>query len=132
MFQECIIVGNLGRDPEMRFTPDGQPVTSFSVAVNRRWTNQDGTQSEKTTWFRVTTWGRSAETCNQYLKKGRLVLVAGEIDVSTFMGQDGQPRATLELRARQVKFLGGREGEVLPGELGAGTVPPQDEEEIPF
>lgn len=132
MFQECIIVGNLGRDPEMRFTPDGQPVTSFTVAVNRRWTNQDGTQSEKTTWFRVTAWGRLAETCNQYLKKGRLVLVAGEIDVSTFMGQDGQPRATLELRARQVKFLGGREGEALPGELGAGAIPPHDEEELPF
>ncbi len=131
MFQQCIIVGNLGADPEMRYMPDGRPVTNFRVAVNRKWTNADGTQGEKTWWFRVAAWGRQAEVCNQYLKKGRQVMVVGEIDASAYVGQDGQPHASLELRAREVRFLGGRDqvaGE--PGAFGAPT--PQDEEDIPF
>lgn len=128
MFQQCIIVGNLGRDPEMRYMTDGRPVTNFTVAVNRRWSREDGTQGEKTWWFRVAAWDRLAETCNQYLKKGRQVMVIGEVDATAFTGQDGQPRATLELRARDVRFLGGREEGA--GELGAA--PPHDEEDIPF
>jgi len=130
MWQQCTIIGNLGRDPEMRYLADGTPVTSFSVAVNRRWTGQDGTQGEKTWWFKVTCWRKLAETTNQYLKKGRLVLVTGEIDASAWVGQDGQPRASLELTARDVRFLpGGREA----GEPGAQEPPEYlDEEELPF
>ena len=82
MYQQTIIVGNLGADPEMRYTPDGTPVTSFRVAVSRKWTGPDGNPSEKTWWFRVTCWRKLAETTNQYLKKGRQVMVVGEIDVS--------------------------------------------------
>ncbi len=108
MFQRIVIVGNLGSDPEMRFTPSGVPVTSFSVAVNRRWTDSNGEQREKTTWFRVTAWRKLAELCNQYLSKGRLVLVEGEIDASAWLDNQGNPRATLELRAHNVRFLGGR------------------------
>jgi len=107
MFQKIIIVGNLGSDPEMRFTPDGTPVTSFSVAANRHWTAKDGSQSEKTTWFRVTAWRKLAETCNQYLSKGRTVLVEGEVEASAWTGQDGTARATLEVTARNVRFLCG-------------------------
>jgi len=70
MYHKIIIVGNLGRDPEMRYTPDGTPVTHFSVATNRRWTDQEGQQHDETTWWRVTAWGRQAEVCNQYLQKG--------------------------------------------------------------
>ncbi len=131
MFQQCIIVGNLGRDPEMRFTPDGTPVTSFTVAVNRRWTGSDGAQGEKTWWFKVTCWRRLAETTNQWLRKGNPVMVIGEVDVSAFMGQDNQPRATLELTARDVRFLpkgGAGEG----AGAGTGVDYPQDEEDIPF
>ncbi len=133
MFQQCIIVGNLGRDPEMRYMPDGKPVTNFTVAVNRRWTSQDGTQSEKTWWFRVACWGRLAETTNQYLKKGRQVMVIGEVDASAFTGQDGQARASLELTARDVRFLGGRD-ESAGGDMmgGSASGPAQDEEDIPF
>ncbi len=108
MFQRIVIVGNLGSDPEMRFTPSGIPVTSFSVAVNRRWTDSNGEQREKTTWFRVTAWRKLAEQCNEYLSKGRLVLVEGEVDVSAWLDNQGNPRATLELTARNVRFLGGR------------------------
>lgn len=132
MFQECIIVGNLGADPEMRYMPDGRPVTNFNVAVNRVWTDEQGQRQERTTWFRVAVWGRQAEICNQYLKKGRQVLVSGEVEARAFLGQDGQPRASLELRATRVRFLGGREEVAPPSELGAGPLPPHDEEEIPF
>lgn len=114
MYQTTIVIGHLGQDPKMRYTPTGQAVTDFSVATTRRWTNAEGQQQEKTTWFRVSAWGKLAEQCNQYLAKGRLVLVEGEIDTSAWVGNDGQPRATLELRARNVRFLGGRGAQ--PGE----------------
>lgn len=134
MWQQCIIIGNLGRDPEMRFTGDGTPVTSFSVAVNRRWTNQDGSQGEKTWWFRVTAWRRLAETCNQYLRKGSPVMVIGEVDASAYIPREGgEPRASLELEARDVRFL--PRGGTGPGEdtsAGAGMDYATDEEDIPF
>ena len=79
MYQKIVIVGNLGRDPEMRYTPSGQPVTNLSVATNRKWTSADGTPGEETIWFRVSVWGKQAETCNQYLSKGRQVLVEGRL-----------------------------------------------------
>ncbi len=130
MYQQVVIVGNLGADPEMRFTPSGVPVTSFSVAVNRRWTSGDGQLQEKTTWFRVTAWGKLAEQCNQYLSKGRLVLVEGEIDASAWKDGEGNPRATLELTARNVKFLGGGRGNGNGGSALAEAS--EDEEDMPF
>jgi single-strand DNA-binding protein len=140
MYQKLIIVGNLGRDPEMRYTPDGTPVTTFSVATNRRWTNTDGSPGEETVWFRVSAWRRLAETCNQYLSKGRQVLIEGDLrpDPATggprvWVGSDGVTRASFEVTARAVKFLGGR-GEAVPTE-GAGEFeepPAEEEDEIPF
>jgi len=105
------------------------------MATNRRWTDRNGQEQEKTTWFRVTAWGKLAELCSQYLTKGRLALVEGEIDASAWVGQDGQPRATLELTARNVRFLGARDtGAAMSG--GPQSVeepsPSLDEEEIPF
>jgi single-strand DNA-binding protein len=130
MYQRTVVVGHLGRDPEMRYTQDGTPVTSFSIATSRRWTDREGGQREETTWFRVSAWGRQAETCNQYLAKGRLVLVEGTISASAWKGRDGEPRASLELRADRVVFLGGRgESTSEPGpEPGGATL----EDEIPF
>lgn len=115
MYQKIIIVGNLGRDPEMRYTPSGQPVTNLSVATNRKWTNADGTPGEETIWFKVSVWGKQAESCNQYLSKGRQVMVEGRLrpDPATggpriWTGQDGVVRASFEVTAFTVKFLGGR------------------------
>jgi len=108
MYQNTIVIGHLGTDPQMKYTATGQAVTDFRIATTRRWKNANGEQQEKTTWFRVSAWGKLGELCNQYLSKGRLVLVEGEIDASAWVGQDGQPRASLELRARNVRFLGGR------------------------
>lgn len=136
MYQKIIIIGNLGRDPEMRYTASGTPVTNFSVATSRRWTDQSGQQQERTVWFRVSAWRRLAETCNQYLSKGRQVMVEGELsEPKPYQGRDGQWRASLEVTARNVKFLGGRGG-AAPSGPDAGDQEPgptnMDEEEIPF
>lgn len=121
MYHKVIVVGNLGRDPEMRYTPDGTPVATFSLATNRRWTNPDGTPGEETIWFRVTCWRRLAETVTEYLAKGRTVLVEGRLQPDRATGgprvyqkQDGTYGAAYELTAETVRFLGGR-GEVTNG-----------------
>ncbi len=129
MYHKIILVGNLGRDPEMRYTPQGQQVTSFSVATSEKWTGQDGQLQERTIWWRVSAWGKQAETCNQYLKKGRQVFIEGAMVVDPKTGQpriwtsqDGTPRASLEVRALTVKFLGGRgNGHVGDDAGGAGA-----------
>lgn len=108
-FQQLILVGNLGNDPEMRYTPSGVPVTSFSLAVSRSWTDQSGQRQEKTTWFRVTCWQKLAETVSQYATKGRQVMVVGELEEArTYQDRDGNTRTSLEVRANTVRFLGNR------------------------
>lgn len=125
MYQSVTVIGHLGRDPEMRYTSSGVAVTSFSVATSRKWTDAAGAAQEKTTWFRVSAWRKLGETCNQYLHKGQLVMVEGEIDASAYTPKDGgEPRASLELTARTVKFLSRGEAQ----EAAA----PQDENEVPF
>ena len=108
MYQQITIIGNVGRAPDLRYTQTGAGVCSFSVAVNRKWTNADGSKGEKTTWFKVSAWNKLAEICNQYVKKGMQVMVVGEVDVSTFTGDDGQMRYSLDIKASEVKFLSGR------------------------
>ncbi len=145
MYQKIIVVGNLGRDPEMRYMPDGTAVTNFSIATNRRWTNsQTGQPVDETTWFRISVWGRQAETTNQYLSKGRKVLVEGRLaaDPQTggpklFTRQDGSVGSSFEIRADSVKFIGGRDEASFEGDGGeggeyAGNAPAQEEDEIPF
>jgi single-strand DNA-binding protein len=139
MFHKVILVGNLGKDPEMRYTPGGQPVTSFSVASNRKYTDSGGQQVEETIWFRISVWGKQAEACKQYLAKGRQVLVEGRLVCDR---QTGGPRlykrtsgdmgASFEINAETVRFLGQRqEGAAPEGEPGAAAAPAA-EEEIPF
>lgn len=138
MFHKLILVGNLGRDPEMRYTPSGQAVTTLNIATNRTWT-QDGEQRKETVWFRVTVWGRQAETVNEYLRKGRQVLVEGRLNPDdngnprVWTGNDGQARASFEVTAQTVRFLGGRGegGDFGPGDDFASGGPPS-EDEIPF
>jgi single-strand DNA-binding protein len=131
MYQKTIVVGHLGRDPEMRYTPTGVPVTSFSMATTRRWTNASGEPQEKTTWFRVTCWRRLAENAAQYLHKGSLVLVEGEIDASAWTDKEGNPRASLDLNAVNWRFVGGR-GEGAEGPSAAPGEEPAGEDDIPF
>lgn len=107
MYQQVTIIGNVGRDPELRYLQNGVAVCDFSVAVNKRYTS-GGEQRDETTWFRVTCWRQLAETVNQYLSKGRQVMVIGEVKATAYQDKGGQPAATLELTAQTVKFLGGR------------------------
>ncbi len=141
MYQQIIIVGNLGKDPEMRYTPSGTPVTSMNIASNRKYTGSDGQVVKETTWFRVSVFGKSAETCAQYLKKGSAVLVEGRLTPDknsggprTYQRQDGTTGATYEVFANTVRFLSSR-GEGGPGAAsapGEEDVPVGSEDEIPF
>jgi single-strand DNA-binding protein len=141
-YQKIIIVGNLGRDPEMRYTGSGTPVTSFSVATNRRWTGSDGSQQEETAWFRVSAWRRQAEVAAQYLSKGRQVMVEGRLQVDPetggpriWTGNDGQARASFEITAQSIIFLQGRTESPGGGQGQGGEGPDygmEDEEGIPF
>ncbi len=137
MYHRIIIAGHLGRDPEMRYTPNGTPVTTFTMASNRRWVDQQGQQQEETIWFRISTFGRLAETCNQYLSKGRAVLVEGRLrpdeggNPRIWVGNDGVARANFEVVATTVRFLG-RTEEAAPFEEPEERPVAEDEEEIPF
>jgi single-strand DNA-binding protein len=107
MYQQLTLIGNLGSDPEMRYTPTGVAVTSFSLAVSRSWTGKDGQRQEKTIWFRINAWDKLAETANQYLSKGRQVFVVGELEEPrTFQDRDGNTRVSLDVRALNIRFLG--------------------------
>jgi single-strand DNA-binding protein len=140
MFQTIILAGNLGRDPEMRYLPSGQAVTSLSVATNRQYTGSDGQLVKETIWFRVSVWGKQAEVCNQYLKKGRQVLVEGRLTADPATGgpriwtrQDGTPGASFEVSAQTVRFLGrmGDDGSSGGGDYAEAPSASEDEG-IPF
>lgn len=134
---KIFIIGNVGGEPEMRYTPSGNPVTSFSVATNRRYTVQ-GEQREETQWFRVSAWNRLAETCNQYVTKGMKVFVDGRLSVQEYVAQDGQTRTSINVTAFEVQFLS-RPGETGGGPSedagGAGYAPssaPEGAEDLPW
>jgi len=142
-YHTVIVVGYLGKDPEMRYTPNGSAVTSLSVATNRTYTDGAGQKVKETTWFRVSVWGKQAESVNNFLKKGSMVLVEGELrpDKETgnpriFTRQDGTSGASYEVNARTVRFLTPRTGgsDELPedaGATGGGGGEPSDED-FPF
>ena len=116
---KIIVIGNLGRDPEMRYTPSGQAVTSFSVASSRRYRTADGEQREETEWFNVSAFGRLSEICNQYLTRGQQVYVEGRLKGRSYTDRDGQPRYSLEVTATEMQMLG-RRGENEYGGGGGG------------
>lgn len=135
MFQEIVLVGNLGRDPELRYTPAGTSVCNLSLATNRRWKTAEGADREEVAWFRISVWGKQGEACNAHLRKGRQVLVKGRLvadengNPRIWTGQDGSPRASFEVNAETVRFLGskpqnGDQAEDHPAET--------EQEEIPF
>jgi len=143
-YHKITVVGNLGRDPEMRYTPSGQAVTNFSVASNRQYTNSNGEKIKETVWFRVSAWGRQAETVNQFLKTGSQVLVDGRMTPDKTTGgpriwnrQDGTPATSYEITAERVVFLSGRgDGAGASGDNFQGAPAEPEgmgtEEEIPF
>ena len=145
MYQKLVIVGRLGRDPEMRYMPDGTAVTNLNVATDRRYTDKaTGQPVQETTWFRVSVWGRQAETANQYLSKGRMVLIEGHLrpDPQTggprvYTRQDGTTGSSFELFAESFRFLGGREdgggsSSFDDSAQGGGKPAAHEEDDIPF
>ncbi len=132
---KVMIIGNLGRDPEMRFTANGSAVTNFTVAVSRQYSSADGERREETEWVRVVTWNKLAEQCNQFLQKGRRVYVEGRLQTRSWDGQDGQKRYTTEVVAQDVQFLdraggpgagpGGGRDPMLDGDIS-------DPDDLPF
>jgi len=114
---KVLLIGRVGGDPEMRFTPTGIPVTTFSLATNRSSKQADGSVKEETQWFRITAWRKQAEICNQFVVKGKLLYVEGPLNARTWDGKDGQRHTSLEVSADRVMFL---------DKIGTAVLPPDD------
>lgn len=139
----AILVGNLGKDPEVRFTQNGRAVANFSVATSEVWTGQDGNRQERTEWHNVVVWGKQAESCGQYLAKGRQVFVQGNIRTRSYEDKTGNTRYVTEVVAQRVQFLGGgggaRASQEPQQDQGFGDAPspspiqpPPIDDDIPF
>ncbi|MDE0885801.1 MAG: single-stranded DNA-binding protein [Myxococcota bacterium] len=139
---KVILIGNLGRDPELRYTQSGQPVATFSLATSENWTDKtSGEKVEKTEWHRVVVWGRTAELCSQYLAKGRTAYIEGRLQTRDWEDKEGQKRSTTEINAQTVQFLGGPRsqsaGEAPAAETGdsrstGGGPPAAAGDDVPF
>ena len=133
---KIIVIGHLGRDPEMRYTPNGQGVTSFSVASSRKYTTSSGEQREETEWFNCSAFGKLADTCNQYLTKGKQVYVEGRLSSRTYQTQSGETRHSLDINVQDVQFLGQRDSggseAVGAAEAAGHHVPDEDVDDLPF
>ncbi|OGC78831.1 MAG: single-stranded DNA-binding protein [candidate division Zixibacteria bacterium RBG_16_40_9] len=129
---KVILIGNLGKDPELRYTPNSQAVATFSLATNRKWKDKEGQQQEQTEWHNIVTWGKRAEICKEYLKKGSSVFVEGRIQYRTYDDKDGNKRYITEIVAHQVTMLG-RKGETkeepVSQDLESSAA---EEEDLPF
>ena len=148
---KVILIGNLGADPELRYTPGGQPVANFRIATSDTWLDKQGQKQERTEWHRIVAWGKLAELCGEYLAKGRQVFIEGKLQTRQWDDRDGNKRYTTEIVAREITFLGTR-GEGAPaggggrakpaaaGEAGGGTddpgydygPPPMGDDNVPF
>ena len=122
---KVMIIGNVGRDPEMRYTAGGKPVTSFSVATSRSWTNAEGEESKETEWFNAVAWGGLAEVCKEHLRKGQPVYVEGRLRTRSWEDEAGETHRRTELVAREMIMLGSSRGP-------SGSVEPEEDEEFPF
>ena len=133
---KVMIIGHLGRDPEMRYTPSGKPVCTFSVAVSRTWNSGDGERHSETEWFNIVAWGNLAETCKQHLSKGQLVYIEGRLQTRKWEDKEGQKHSSVEVVANEMTFLSDRreggqnhDAAPAPGDEGAPT---SNEDEFPF
>lgn len=139
---KAILIGNLGRDPELRYTQNGQAVVNFTLATSENWTDKSGQRVDRTEWHRIVAWGKTGELCAQYLSKGRTVYVEGRIQTRDWEDKDGNKRQTTEINAQTVQFLGGPRGEgggggPAPGGGGPGpdmgnSGGPAPGDDIPF
>lgn len=132
---KAILIGNLGADPELRYTPGGQAVASFSIATTERFKNKDGEQQERTEWHNIVCWGRQAEIANEYLRKGSSVYIEGRIQTRSYDDKDGIKRYRTEIVTRQMQLLGGRQqGQAAQPQPSAAPEPEisTDDDDLPF
>ena len=129
---KILLIGNVGGDPEMRFTPSGVPVTTFTLATNRNTTQADGSVKKETEWFRISAWRKQAEAVNQFLTKGKLVYVEGTLRTRLWDGKDGQKHISLEVTADRVIFLDRQGAAPLPPEEVAAEEGDIEPDDIPF
>lgn len=131
---KVMIIGHLGRDPEMRYTPSGRPVTTFTVAVSRSWNTANGERQSETEWFNVVAWGNLAEICKQYLTKGQQVYIEGRLKTRRWDDKEGQKRLSVEIIANEMMMLGERREAPQASEepLTTEGEPTVDEDEFPF
>lgn len=133
---KVILVGNLGKDPELRYTPNGTAVATFPLATSSRWKDSAGESQQRTEWHRIVAWGRQAEVCNEYLKKGSQVYLEGRIQYRSFDDKEGNKRYVTEIIARLVQMLGRKEPETSlpPGQMAEveKETPAEEEEDLPF
>ena len=125
---KVMIIGNLGRDPEMRYTKSGNPLTKFRVATNRSWMSQDGERHEETEWFNVVAWDKLAEICNQYLTKGSQVYIEGRLQNRQWEDTDGNQHSSVEINAQEMIMLGSR----IPSGSDFSKEDTEMEDEFPF
>jgi single-strand DNA-binding protein len=129
---KVLLIGYLGRDPEMRYTPSGRPVTSFSIGTSRSWNTQDGERREETEWFNIVAWGNLAEICKQYLTRGQQVYVEGRLQTRRWEDQEGKKHFSTEVVANEMIILGDRTNKSHPTESPVQAEPPVGDEEFPF
>ncbi len=134
---KVMIIGHLGRDPEMRYTPSGRPVTTFTVAVSRSWNTADGERRTETEWFNIVAWGNLAEICKQYLYKGQQVYIDGRLQTRRWEDKEGQKHTSVEVVANEMMMLGDRRdssSQTQESSEGSDDVaePQADEDEFPF
>lgn len=127
---KVILIGNLGRDPEVRYTQGGQPVANFTMATTERWNDPSGEKKEKTEWHRIVVWGKQAEIAGEYLRKGRQVYIEGSLQTREWTDRDGNKRTTTEVRAQRLQLLGGRPDD-RPASAAGPTPPPAEEQGEP-
>ena len=140
MLNKIFIIGNLGKDPEVRFIDSGKAVAKFPVATSEKWTDSDGNKQERTEWHNVVVWGKQAETCGQYLEKGRQVFIEGSVRTRSYDDKEGVKRYMTEIVARDVRFLGGSKGEggdrsersATAAPRGEDNHAPADDSDLPF
>jgi single-strand DNA-binding protein len=133
---KVILVGNLGRDPELRYTASGTPVANFTMATSERWTDAAGERKERTEWHRIVVWGKQAEVVGEYLRKGRQVYIEGSLQTREWTDRDGNKRYTTEVRAQRVQLLGRPDDRPSAAASGAERVaepePNREEDDVPF
>lgn len=129
---KVMIIGHLGRDPEMRYTPSGKPVTTFTVATSRTWSSVDGERHTETEWFNIVTWGNLAEICKQYLSKGQQVYIEGRLQTRRWEDSEGNKHTSIEIVASEMMMLGDRRDASSPPGDAALAEEDQVDDEYPF